>query len=103
MCVTPNPHARELGIATVGDSDRPGKFMVTKTFWNSDGVLYVTIQENTGEAIHINELLGKDLERARALARRCLMHPEKTRSAAVENSEFADGNLNITFAVSRND
>lgn len=103
MCVTPNPYARELGIATVGDTDRSGRFTVVETFWDSNGTLTVTVEDasETAPASHA-DYERHTLERARRLARRCLMHPEKTRSSRVLRSTTTDsGALRTAFAVSR--
>lgn len=102
MCVTPNPHARALNIATIGDTDRLDTFEVVVAAWDSNGTLHVTIKSTDEKVLSLDDLEDRDIERARRLARRCLMHPEKTRSAAMRYSQLVEKSLQMTFAVSRN-
>lgn len=100
--LTPNPHAKTLGIATIGDTDRHETFRVVSTVWDSNGTLFVTIENLSEQIKESQDLTSTDLERARRLARRCLMYPEKTRSSRLIRHKLADARLQMLFAVSRN-
>lgn len=106
MCITPNPRAKELGIATVGDTDRYGAFEVTRTWWDSNGTLFVTVLDISDDPkSDPSQYATKDLKRARALARRCLIHPEKIRSARLVRrfTREEPQKPTLEFAVSRLD
>lgn len=104
MTITPNPHAATLGIATNGDRDRLNTFKVTSTVWDHNGILHVEVTDLTGQHGCVEDLPRRDIERARALARRCLMHPERTRCAPLCGSHHNDQHrLVLKFAVSRMD
>ena len=104
MSITPNPHAATLGIATNGDRDRFDTFEVVSTVWDHNGILFVEVTDITGSHRSVEDLPRRDIERARALARRCLMHPEKTRCAPLRGTRYDNQHrLVLKFAVSRID
>lgn len=89
----------EHGTLTIGDRTRDGLLEIVDTNWNGDGTLFVTVREMVG---HNCLAGGFPVERARRLARRALMHPDKTRSSRVVKRFTAGGCEHVTFAVSRN-
>lgn len=100
MSLTPNPHAEALGIATVGDTDTKETFKVVSTVWDHNGTLFVEVIDTTGHTAP-QALQPKDIERARALARRCLMQPEKTQSSPMRDIKLENNQIKLKFAVSR--
>lgn len=99
MCITPNPHAQRLNIATIGDRDTRETFEVTKTVWDHNGTLYVSLALLGEEA---SDLDTSAMKRALRLARRCLIHPEKTRSSQLIRTYTDDSGVEkIVIAVSR--
>ena len=85
-------------ILTIGDTSRDGLLEIADTNWNSNGVLNVTIREKIGHDCWIG---GLPIQRMRALARRAIMYPEKTRSSRVVRTFVSGGCDYVTFAVSR--
>lgn len=104
MTITPNPLAPSLGIATNGDQDRLNTFEITSTVWDHNGILYVEVTDITGQHQSVEDVPRRDIQRARALARRCLMYPERTRCAPLRGSHLnTQHRLVLKFAVSRMD
>lgn len=83
-------------VATIGDRTRDGLLEITGTSWDSNGTLSVTVRELVGQ-----KWSKRELARARRLARRALMYPEKTRSSRLVRTWWAQGCSHATFAVSR--
>ena len=82
---------------TIGDFSRNGLYQITDTNWDHNGTLRVTVREMLGE----RQLSAKAIRAMRDLARRAISHPEKTRSAKLVRSWYAQGQSHATFAVSR--
>lgn len=79
---------------TIHDTNRAGTLEIMDTAWDSNGTLRVTVRDMTYN--------GRDNVAAmRRLARRALMHPERTRNSKVIRRFRVDGCPYITFAVSR--
>ena len=85
-------------IAEIGDKSRDGLLVISNTDWNHNGTMYVTVRELVGQ-----EPTKSVIRRARALARRTLSYPEKTRSSRVVRIWFNSGSWYMEFAVTRND
>lgn len=100
---TPDPHARDKGIATIGDTDRAGTLEVLSTSWDHNGTLTVVITtrgELSRYALGMF-LRERDITRARRLAKKCLMHPEQTRSVKVALIKRQGTDTHLTIDVSR--
>ncbi len=85
---------------TVGDRSHDGQLEITETRWDGNGTLTVTVRELVGARAWPD---GLPVERMRRLARRALMHPEKTRSARVVKRLTSSGFDHVVVAVSRLD
>lgn len=85
-------------IAEIGDGTPDGMLVIADTAWDSNGTLRVTVRLLGRGSDFVG---GFPLRRARRLARRAIMHPEKTRSARVLRTFTAGGCDFVTFAVSR--
>ncbi len=88
---------RPTGTLTIGATNPDGLVQITDTAWDSNGTMRVTVRELVGERSWSTSALSK----ARRLARRTLMYPEKTRSSRVIRTWHANGQMHVTFAVSR--
>lgn len=87
---------------TIRDMSRDGLLQITDTSWDHNGTLRVTVREMVGERLHPGERDYREtVRRARRLARRAIMYPEKTRSSRLLRSWYAEGSTHFTFAVSR--
>lgn len=95
---------KQTGTLEIGDMSRDGLLQITDTNWDHNGTLKVTVREMIGQRWE-DYPGGRNnvIRRARTLARRALMYPEKTRSSEVVRTWFAEGSSHVTFAVSRND
>lgn len=83
---------------TIGDRNPDGTLEITYTRWDSNGTLFVTVNELMGHGAWIG---GVPVRRMRTLARRALMYPDRTRSSRVVRRWEHNGTTHITFAVSR--
>lgn len=87
---------------TIRDASRDGLLVITDTAWDHNGTLRVTVAEMIGERLDPDSRRYRNtVKRARRLARRAIMHPEKTRSSRLLRSWYATGQTHFTFAVSR--
>lgn len=82
----------------IGDSTRDGLLVITDTHWNNNGTLRVTVAEQVGQRPEYFPV-----RKARRLARRAIMYPDKTRSSKLVNLHYCGGQTHATFAVSRLD
>lgn len=89
-----------MAILQIGDQSRDGLLQITDTRWNGNGTLFVTVREMIGGHAWPN---GVPIEKMRRLARRAIHHPEKTCSARLVRTWYAEGTDHATFAVSRMD
>lgn len=80
----------------VGDRSHDGRLEIAETSWDHNGTLTVTVRETAAASS-----ADLPIDRARSLARRALMYPERTRSSRVLRRYTADGHRHVTFAVSR--
>jgi len=87
-----------MTVLTIGDRTRDGLLEIVDTNWNGDGVMRVTVRELIGTGCWVG---GLPIRRMRALARRAMPHPEKTRSARLIRTFSDYGCDYATFAVSR--
>lgn len=83
---------------TIGDRSRDGLLEIADTNWDSNGTLRVTVRELIGTGCWVG---GLPIRRMRALARRAIAHPEKTRSSRLIRTFSSGGCDYATFAVSR--
>ena len=92
----------EAGVATIGDTNRDGTLRIVDTAWDGNGTLRVTVEDLLGPGGRVG---GLDVRAMRRLARKALMHPEKTRSARVIRKGCTPGcgcgRAVVTFAVTR--
>ena len=85
-------------VLTIGDTSRDGLLQIIDTNWDSNGTMRVTVRELIGTGCWVG---GLPIQRMRALARRAIDHPEKTRSSRVIRKFSYGGCDFVTFAVSR--
>lgn len=83
---------------TIGDGSRDGLLIITDTQWDFNGTLRVTVRERIGTGCWVG---GLPIRRMRALARRALSYPERTRTSRVVRQWSHGGSDHVTFAVSR--
>lgn len=84
---------------TIGDRSRNGLYEITDTNWDHNGTLRVTVRELIGEPVY--RLDAKRIRAMRDLARQAIDHPDKTRSARLIRTWYAQGGSHAAFAVSR--